>query len=72
MSPTKFLPPKVGINGFNNVGRLVLRAALESGMDVVAVNDPFIPAQVTITNILFYIHIKLVISFLKQFKAVYT
>ena len=46
LSPAKFLPPKVGINGFNNVGRLVLRAALESGMDVVAVNDPFIPAQV--------------------------
>jgi glyceraldehyde-3-phosphate dehydrogenase/erythrose-4-phosphate dehydrogenase len=65
MSPTKFLPPKVGINGFNNVGRLVLRAALESGMDVVAVNDPFIPAQVTITNILFYIHIQFCKSIFK-------
>ena len=47
-SPTKFLPAKIGINGFNNVGRLVLRAAIESGMDVVAVNDPFIPVQVLI------------------------
>jgi len=35
--------PKVGINGFGRIGRLVLRAALESGkVDVVAVNDPFI------------------------------
>jgi glyceraldehyde 3-phosphate dehydrogenase len=34
---------KVGINGFGRIGRLVLRAALEKGVDVVAVNDPFIP-----------------------------
>lgn len=33
---------KVGINGFGRIGRLVLRAALEKGVDVVAVNDPFI------------------------------
>jgi len=33
---------KVGINGFGRIGRLVLRAALEQGVDVVAVNDPFI------------------------------
>lgn len=34
---------KVGINGFGRIGRLVLRAALDSdGVDVVAVNDPFI------------------------------
>ncbi|GHV16675.1 glyceraldehyde-3-phosphate dehydrogenase [Clostridia bacterium] len=33
----------VGINGFGRIGRLVLRAALESGkINVVAVNDPFI------------------------------
>ena len=42
-SPTKILPPKIGINGFNGVGRLVLRAALEIGLDVKAVNDPFVP-----------------------------
>ena len=42
-SPTKILPPKIGINGFNGVGRLVLRAALETGVDVKAINDPFVP-----------------------------
>lgn len=35
--------PKVGINGFGRIGRLVLRAAIEKGtVDVVAVNDPFL------------------------------
>lgn len=35
---------KVGINGFGRIGRLVLRAAIEKGtVEVVAVNDPFIP-----------------------------
>jgi len=34
--------PKVGINGFGRIGRLVLRAAVSSGVNVVAVNDPFI------------------------------
>ncbi|KAG5448946.1 Glyceraldehyde-3-phosphate dehydrogenase [Clonorchis sinensis] len=35
--------PKVGINGFGRIGRLVLRAAVKKGtIDVVAVNDPFI------------------------------
>ncbi|MDR3084693.1 MAG: type I glyceraldehyde-3-phosphate dehydrogenase [Christensenellaceae bacterium] len=34
---------KVGINGFGRIGRLVFRAALESGkIDVVGINDPFI------------------------------
>lgn len=33
---------KVGINGFGRIGRLVLRAALEKGVEVVAINDPFI------------------------------
>jgi len=34
---------KVGINGFGRIGRLVLRAALRTeGVEVVAVNDPFI------------------------------
>ncbi|XP_072911852.1 glyceraldehyde-3-phosphate dehydrogenase 2 isoform X2 [Hemitrygon akajei] len=32
----------VGINGFGRIGRLVLRACLEKGIKVVAVNDPFI------------------------------
>lgn len=35
--------PKVGINGFGRIGRLVLRAAVEKdAVEVVAVNDPFI------------------------------
>lgn len=34
--------PKVGINGFGRIGRLVLRCALEKGVDVVSINDPFI------------------------------
>lgn len=33
---------KIGINGFGRIGRLVLRAAVEKGVEVVAVNDPFI------------------------------
>jgi len=37
--------PKVGINGFGRIGRLVLRAALLKGVDVVAVNDPFIDLE---------------------------
>merc|ERR1711970_715164 len=32
-----------GINGFGRIGRLVLRAALKKGANVVAINDPFIP-----------------------------
>uniref|UniRef100_G3W1S7 Glyceraldehyde-3-phosphate dehydrogenase n=1 Tax=Sarcophilus harrisii TaxID=9305 RepID=G3W1S7_SARHA len=32
----------VGINGFGRIGRLVLRACVEKGIKVVAVNDPFI------------------------------
>lgn len=35
----------VGINGFGRIGRLVLRAALDKGVPVVAVNDPFIPVD---------------------------
>ncbi|XP_066494273.1 glyceraldehyde-3-phosphate dehydrogenase, testis-specific isoform X2 [Tiliqua scincoides] len=32
----------VGINGFGRIGRLVLRACVDKGVKVVAVNDPFI------------------------------
>lgn len=36
--------PKIGINGFGRIGRLALRAAVEKDtVEVVAVNDPFIP-----------------------------
>merc|ERR1712168_1442667 len=37
-----FTMSKIGINGFGRIGRLVLRAALQKGATVVAVNDPFI------------------------------
>ncbi|XP_049489703.1 glyceraldehyde-3-phosphate dehydrogenase-like [Panthera uncia] len=34
---------KVGVNGFGRIGRLVTRAAFNSGkVDIVAMNDPFI------------------------------
>ena len=33
----------VGINGFGRIGRIVLRAALAKGVNVVAINDPFVP-----------------------------
>lgn len=37
---------KVGINGFGRIGRLVMRVSLErDGVDVVAVNDPFIDVE---------------------------
>jgi len=32
----------IGINGFGRIGRLVLRAAVQKGAEVVAINDPFI------------------------------
>uniref|UniRef100_A0A667XKN6 Glyceraldehyde-3-phosphate dehydrogenase n=1 Tax=Myripristis murdjan TaxID=586833 RepID=A0A667XKN6_9TELE len=35
----------VGINGFGRIGRLVLRACLEKGIKVVAINDPFIDLE---------------------------
>ncbi|RYH11477.1 type I glyceraldehyde-3-phosphate dehydrogenase [archaeon] len=39
-------PIKVGINGFGRIGRLVLRAARSKpDVQVVAINDPFIPAD---------------------------
>lgn len=34
--------PKIGINGFGRIGRLVARVALEKGFEVVSINDPFI------------------------------
>merc|ERR1711973_338580 len=39
----KMVAGKIGINGFGRIGRLVLRAAVEKGATVVAINDPFIP-----------------------------
>ncbi|GAB1601154.1 glyceraldehyde-3-phosphate dehydrogenase-like [Argonauta hians] len=34
--------PKVGINGFGRIGRIVLRASMKKDITVVAINDPFI------------------------------
>lgn len=34
--------PKLGINGFGRIGRLVLRAAIDKNVEVLAVNDPFL------------------------------
>ena len=37
------MAPKVGINGFGRIGRLLLRDAIANGLQVSGVNDPFIP-----------------------------
>nr|AOR07123.1 glyceraldehyde-3-phosphate dehydrogenase [Mesenchytraeus antaeus] len=36
------MAPKIGINGFGRIGRLVMRVAIEHGIEVVSINDPFI------------------------------
>ena len=42
---------KLGVNGFGRIGRLVVRAAIESGkVDVLAVNDPFMDLGYMIYN----------------------
>nr|CAH0113603.1 unnamed protein product [Daphnia galeata] len=42
LPPSQLKMSKIGINGFGRIGRLVLRACIEKGATVVAVNDPFI------------------------------
>merc|ERR1712212_1403312 len=42
-APSASKMANIGINGFGRIGRLVLRAAVENGVTVVAINDPFIP-----------------------------
>jgi len=43
---------KVGINGFGRIGRLVFRAALESGkVEVVAINEPFMTVEYMVYNL---------------------
>ena len=46
-------PLKVGINGFDRIGRLAFRTALESGITVAAINDPFIPLHYMIYSLKF-------------------
>jgi glyceraldehyde 3-phosphate dehydrogenase len=36
------MAPKIGINGFGRIGRLVMRVAIAHGVEVVSINDPFI------------------------------
>jgi len=36
---------RIGINGFGRVGRLVLRLGLDTGLQVVAINDPYMSAE---------------------------
>ena len=45
LPPDELEPPRIGINGFERVGRMVLMAAFESGLEIQAINDPFITAQ---------------------------
>lgn len=39
------MAPKIGINGFGRIGRLVMRVAIEHGVEVVSINDPFIDLE---------------------------
>lgn len=36
------MAPKIGINGFGRIGRIVFRASITRGLEIVAINDPFI------------------------------
>ncbi|KAL7677826.1 hypothetical protein ACOME3_004059 [Neoechinorhynchus agilis] len=42
--------PKVGINGFGRIGRLVLRCALEKNVNVVLINEPFMELDYMVYN----------------------
>merc|ERR1711936_929277 len=42
---TYTMATKIGINGFGRIGRWVLRAAVERGATVLAINDPFVPLE---------------------------
>jgi len=39
------MAPKIGINGFGRIGRLVARVAVEHGVEIVSINDPFIELE---------------------------
>merc|ERR1712106_310751 len=53
LSPEKSLPLKIGINGFDRVGRLAFRAAFDAGLEISAVNDPFIPLHYMVYSLKF-------------------
>lgn len=46
---------KIGINGFGRIGRLVARAFQnKSGVEIVAINDPFIDLEYMVIKLLFF------------------
>ena len=51
LEPAK--PLKVGINGFDRIGRLAFRTALETGLEITAINDPFIPLHYMVYSLKF-------------------
>jgi len=53
LSPKPSLPPRIGINGFDRIGRLIFRSAVEAGYDIAAVNDPFIPVHAMVYGLKF-------------------
>jgi len=52
-APENHLPVKIGINGFDQIGRLAFRAAFDVGLDVSAINDPFIPLHYMVYSLKF-------------------
>ena len=36
---------KVAINGFGRIGKIAFQIAIEKGLDVVAINDPFLASD---------------------------
>jgi len=53
LSTKPSLPPSIGINGFDRMGRLIFRAAIDAEYDVVAVNDPFTSVESMVYSLKF-------------------
>ena len=52
------IPTECVCHRFGRIGRLVLRAAIESGLvDVVGINDPFIDLDYMVSGIQLLIHL---------------
>lgn len=47
-------------SSFGRIGRLVLRACLEKGIKVVAINDPFIDLEYMVSRITVVFHIQII------------
>ena len=52
---------------FGRIGRLVMRVALEKGVEVVSVNDPFIDLAYMVMVVVIFIHVK-VLKFMLCFE----